>query len=180
MRRANAFDPSWVRRNFVLSLVVSLAVANAFIILPDEESKPFFSNWTINAAGAVAISMALIVTWQQKLDGLHGRTYAAFAIGLTLWFVAEILWTYYELYAEIYPYPSPADAFWIAVYATFAYHLISTYRFFGQAVKPYLIIIVSMAVTLFVGISSTFVYTMSSLKRRRTLLQLQSLSLTWS
>ncbi|HEX2013961.1 MAG TPA: hypothetical protein VLA68_01915, partial [Nitrososphaera sp.] len=43
-------------------------------------------------------------------------------------------------------------------------HLISTYRFFGQAVKPYLIIIVSMAVTLFVGISSTVVYTTSSLE----------------
>jgi hypothetical protein len=162
MQHVNAFDPSWVRRNLALTLVASLAVTNAFIILPDEESKPFFSNWTINAAAAVALGMVIIVIWSQKLDGLHGRTYAAFAIGLALWLVAEILWTYYELYAEIDPYPSAADAFWIAGYAPFSYHLISTYRFFGQAVKPYVIIIVSIAAALFVGHTSTIVYTTSS------------------
>jgi hypothetical protein len=83
MRHINTFDPAWVRRNLVLTLVASIVVANAFIIFPDEESsRPFFSNWTINAAAAVALGMSLIVTWRQKLDGLHGRTYAAFAAGL--------------------------------------------------------------------------------------------------
>jgi hypothetical protein len=161
MRKAEAFNPSGVRRNLVLTLVASLVVANALIILP-EENKLFFSNWTINAVAAVALGMALVVTLQQKFDGLYGRTYAAFAAGLGLWFVAEILWTYYELFAGIDPFPSLADAFWIAGYASFAYHLIATYRFFGQTVKPYVIIIVSIAAALFVGHTSTIVYTSSS------------------
>ena len=158
----NAFDPAWVRRNLVLTLIISIVVANSFIIFPDDESRPFFSNWTINVAAAVALGMSLLVTWRQKLDGLHGRTYAAFAAGLALWFVAEILWTYYEMGAGIDPFPSLADAFWLAGYAPFAYHLIATYRFFGQAAKPHTIIIVSIAVALFVGHTSILVFTASS------------------
>lgn len=36
-----------------------------------------------------------------------------------------------------------------------AYHLIATYRFFGQAVKPHLMIAVSIAAALFIGYTST-------------------------
>jgi hypothetical protein len=162
MHQANAFDPARVRRNLVLTLVASIAIANLFIVLPDDESRSFFSNWTINAAAAAALGMSLMITWRQKLGGLYGRTYAAFAAGLALWFVAEILWTYYELGAGIEdPFPSLADAFWIAGYAPFAYHLTATYRFFGKAVQPYVIIIVSIAAALFVGHTSTLVFTTS-------------------
>lgn len=162
MRHANAFDPAWVRRNLVLTLVVAIGVANSFIIFPADESRPFFSNWTINAAAAAALGMSLVVVRRQKLDGLHGRTYAAFAAGLALWFVAEMLWTYYELGAGIDPFPSLADAFWIAGYAPFAYHLIATYRFFGQVVKPHVIIAVSVAAAVFVGHTSTLIFSVSS------------------
>ena len=154
----NAFDPALVRKKLILTLIVSVAVANSLIIFPDSESRPLFSNVTINAAVAVAFGLSLLVVWRQKLDGLNGRTYAAFAAGLGLWFVAEMLWTYYSLFAGVDPFPSLADAFWIAGYAPFAYHLMATYRFFGQAVRPHVIIIVSVAVTLFVGHTSTLVF----------------------
>ena len=161
MHHVNAFDPAWVRRNLVLNLVACLVVANALIIFPDDENRPFFSNWTINAAAAAALGMSLIVTGRQKFDGLYGRMYAAFAAGLALWFVAELLWTYYELGAGIDPFPSLADAFWIAGYAPFAYHLIATYRFFGQVVKPPVIIAVSAAVMVFVSYTSSLVFAAS-------------------
>ncbi len=57
--------------------------------------------------------MSLGMAWPQKPDGLNGRTYAVLAAGLSLWFVAEILWTYYRLGAGIDPFPSLADVFWI-------------------------------------------------------------------
>jgi len=85
MRHANAFDPAWVRRNLVLTLVVSIDVANSFIIFPDDESRLYFSNWTINAAAAAALRMSLVVVRRQKLDGLHSSTYVAFAAGLALY-----------------------------------------------------------------------------------------------
>lgn len=156
--QCNAFDPAWMRRSLVLTLIISTTVTNSLIVFPEGEGRSFFSNWTINASAAAALGLALVVTWRQKFDGLHGRTYTAFAAGLTLWFVAEMLWTYYELVAEIDPFPSLADAFWIAGYAPFAYHLIANYRFFGQVVKPYMMIVVSIAATLFVGHTSTLVF----------------------
>lgn len=157
------FDPAWVRRNLVLTLIISIAIASSLIIFTTDESKPLFSNLTINTAAAVALVMAIVVIWRQKLDGLHGRTYAAFAAGLALWFVAEILWTYYELAAGVSnPFPSLADVFWLAGYGPFAYHLIATYRFFGRAAKPHFIIIVSIAAALFVGHTSTLVFAASS------------------
>jgi hypothetical protein len=160
----NAFDPAWVRKRLILTLVISIAVANSFIIFPDSENRSLFSNWTINAAVAVALGISILVVWRQKLDGLNGRTYAAFSIGLALWFVAEILWTYYELVAGIEdPFPSLADAFWIAGYAPFAYHLMATYKFFGQTVKPHVMIIASIAAALFVGHTSTMVFEASTL-----------------
>lgn len=152
-----AFDPARVRNRLILTLVISIAVANSFITFPDSESRPAFTNWTIDAAAAVALGISLTIVWRQKLDGLNGRTYAAFAAGLGLWFVAEILWTYYTLFAEVDPFPSLADVFWIAGYAPFAYHLIATYRFFGQVVRPHVIIIVSIAAGLFVGHTATLV-----------------------
>ena len=88
----NAFDPALVRKKLVLTLIVAVAVANSLIIFPDSESRPLFSDVTINASVAVAFGLSLLVVWRQKLDGLNGRTYAAFAAGLGLWFVAEILW----------------------------------------------------------------------------------------
>lgn len=155
----NAFDPTWVRKRLALTLVVSIAAANSFIIFPDSESRPLFSNWTINAVAAVALGISLLVVWRQRLDGLNGRTYAALATGLGLWLVAEMLWTYYTLFAGIAdPFPSLADAFWIAGYVPFAYHLMATYRFFGQTVKPHVIIITSIAAAFFVGHTSTLVF----------------------
>jgi hypothetical protein len=117
---------------------VSAAISNSLIILSGDD-RAVFSNWTINAAAAIALGISLLITWWQKLDGLYGKTYAAFTIGLALWFVAEMLWTYYELGQGIEePFPSLADAFWLAGYGPLAYHLFMTFRFFGKVSKKHL------------------------------------------
>ena len=41
----------------------------------------------------MALALAVITVNRQKLDGLYGKTYASLAIGLGLWFIAEIIWT---------------------------------------------------------------------------------------
>lgn len=130
-----------VRKNLVLTLVLSTIVANLLIILPDDHIRVIFTNWTINAVAAAALGMSLVIFYRQKLDGLYGKTYAALTFGLVLWFAAEMIWTYYELGEEIEnPFPSIADAFWIAGYAPFAYHLFRTWQFFGRSSKRNMII----------------------------------------
>jgi hypothetical protein len=139
--RHNGFDPASVQRNLVISLIVSAAISNSLIVFSGDEDRAFVSNWTINAVVAIALGMSILITLRQKLDGLHGKTYAAFTTGLALWFVAEMLWTYYELGQGIEePFPSLADLFWLTGYGPLAYHLFMTFRFFGRVSKKHLFI----------------------------------------
>jgi hypothetical protein len=137
--RHNGLDSASVQRNLVVSLIISAAISNSLIVFSGDDDRAVFSNWTINAAAAIALGISLLITWRQKLGGLYGKTYAAFTIGLALWFVAEILWTYYELGQGIEePFPSLADAFWLAGYGPLAYHLFRTFWFFGKVSKKHL------------------------------------------
>jgi hypothetical protein len=53
------------------------------------------------------------------------RLYGALGTGIALWFIAECIWGYYEIIAGIdTPFPSIADAFWLAGYVPLAYFLV--------------------------------------------------------
>ena len=55
-------------------------------------------------------------------NGSKYRPFSSFTIGLALWFVAEMSWTYYELGLNIKnPYPSVADAIWLGGYPFIIY-----------------------------------------------------------
>jgi hypothetical protein len=89
----------------------------------------FYSNWIIVVNASIAVSLAVYAVYRQKLNGLHGKTHAAIAIGLSLWLCANITWTVYENVLDIVPpVPSLADAFWLSAYGFFAYHLLSMYK----------------------------------------------------
>jgi hypothetical protein len=52
------------------------------------------------------------------------KTFISLAAGLILWFTAEIIWTYYQLWLGIKnPFPSIADTFWLIGYGFFIYSL---------------------------------------------------------
>jgi hypothetical protein len=98
-----------VQRNIIIALISSIIVVNSFIILTQGEERVFFSNWTINITAAVAFAFGVITVYRQKLDGLFGKTYASLAIGLGLWCIAELIWTYFEIGLQIdTPFPSLA------------------------------------------------------------------------
>ena len=140
------------RRNLILLLISCIVIVNCFIVLSTGENRVFFSNWTINVASAIALGYALITVYRQKLDGLYGKTFASLAIGLGLWFMAEIIWTYFELGLNIdTPFPSIADAFWLMGYFFLAYHLYKIYNFVKvQSGKPVLIM-VSICTAIIIG-----------------------------
>lgn len=125
-----------MRDKLLATIAVATVITTLLIVFSGDGSRPFFSNWTINAAAGAALGMALVVSLRQGAGGLYGKTTAAFAAGLALWFAAELLWTYYELGVGIQvPYPSLADALWIAGYGPMAYHLLKTCRFFAAGNK---------------------------------------------
>jgi hypothetical protein len=79
----------------------------------------------------VATSIAVVIVVRQGLGGIFGRAYAAMAAGLGLYLVAEVLWAYYSIVAGIeVPFPSLADAFWLAGYGPFGYGLFNLARLY--------------------------------------------------
>ena len=112
-------------------------------VFEDQYATLVLSDLSINAAAAAALFFALLILYRQKLGGLHGRTYAAFAVGLGFWFAAEVVQTYYEIGSEEeVPFPSIADALWLLGYVPFGYHLFATYRFFVKSARPHTLFVV--------------------------------------
>ena len=96
-------------------------------------------------AGTAAV-LATIVVARQGIDGLHGKTYAALAIGMLMWFSGEIVWTYYEVGLQIeLPSYSMADVFWLFGYGFIGYHLFKTYVYFSKVMNKAGIIAVGFA-----------------------------------
>lgn len=147
---SSTFDFKKPRRNLILAAVAAILAVNAVILFaPDVDSRNYYGNITGPVTAAVAAAFALIVVKRQKLSGIFGRTYAALAIGLALWFIAEGLWTYYTIGLQVEaPFPSLADVFWLAGYGPLGYHLFATARFYGR-VKKHTTIIVSVAAAIF-------------------------------
>ena len=83
-------------------------------------------------------------------------------MGLILWFIAELSWTYYELGLGIEnPYPSPADAIWLAGYPFIIYFLFGISKVlsrqkFSYDREPLILISVATALTLAYIFTLTF------------------------
>jgi hypothetical protein len=64
------------------------------------------------------------------------------------------VWAYFELVLNIItPFPSIADAFWLAGLGFFAYHLYAIYNFIAnkKTIRPVVVIIVSVATAMIFG-----------------------------
>ncbi len=112
-----------------LSLAVAIVASDSIIFFADVKSRPFYSNSIIVANASIAVALALIIAYREKLEGPHGKAHEALAIGLSLWISADIVWAFYELVLEIAPpVPSPADLLWFVGYGFLAYNLFSMYK----------------------------------------------------
>src|SRR5438093_8396175 len=122
------------RRNLIVGFIaVTLAVNSIILFSGDIQSQNYLGNILRPIVAAIATGLALTVVYRQKLKGIFGRSYAFLAGGLVLYFIAEILWGYYSIGLGIeVPFPSLADAFWLAAYAPFGYGLFSLSRLFSM------------------------------------------------
>ena len=117
-------------RYVILILVGFIILVNAFIFLSPPSTRVIYTNLTINITAGIALCAAIIVLVRQiRVHSGYSKTFGFLAVGLGLWFTAEIIWTYYQLGLGIEtPFPSLADAFWLAGYAPLTYHLYRIYN----------------------------------------------------
>ncbi|MDQ5869472.1 MAG: hypothetical protein M3530_07065, partial [Thermoproteota archaeon] len=133
-------------------LILSIVVADSIIIFSDVQSRTLYTNLIIDTTSAIALFSSLLIVGRHKGRNLKGKTFEALAIGLALWFIAQLTWTYYQLGLGIEtPFPSLADAFWLAGYAFLAYHLYRLYNFLNRGTERHLVILISLAIALGLG-----------------------------
>ena len=116
-------------RYVILTLIGFIILVNSFIFLSSISTRVVYTNLTINVTAAIALSAALIVLFRQiRVHSQYSKTFGFLAVGVGLWFTAEIIWTYYQLGLGVEtPFPSLADVFWLAGYAPLTYHLYRIY-----------------------------------------------------
>jgi uncharacterized YccA/Bax inhibitor family protein len=102
---------------FFLGVIITIVIGNSFIIFADSDSKVIYSNWVliINSLIAVGLSAIILIKDKDREEGKVGKIDKAnilLAVGLIFWFIANIIWAYYELVLDIVsPVPSFADIF---------------------------------------------------------------------
>ena len=125
-------------------------IGNSFIIFADSDSKVIYSNWVliINSLIAVGLSAIILIKDKDREEGKVGKIDKAnilLAVGLIFWFIANIIWAYYELVLDIVsPVPSLADIFLLSAYGFLICRLTIVYRKIGHTTnKKFLFLIVS-------------------------------------
>ena len=135
---------------FFLGVIITIVIGNSFIIFADSDSKVIYSNWVliINSLIAVGLSAIILVKDKDREEGKVGKIEKAnilLAVGLIFWFIANIIWAYYELVLDIVsPVPSLADIFLLSAYGFLICRLTIVYRKIGHTTnKKFLLLIVS-------------------------------------
>jgi hypothetical protein len=143
-------DTKSIRNKVICVLISSIVLTTLLIIFSPNNNKVVLTDIIEPLAAAIAVGFSILIIYRQKTDGLFGKAYSSLAIGLVLFLMAEIIWSYYEIGLKIEnPFPSIADAIWLIGYVPLSYFVFKMYRFFGVSHSRSHQIFVSVASALF-------------------------------
>jgi branched-chain amino acid transport system substrate-binding protein len=109
---------------FFLCVIFTIAIGNLIIILADPDSKIIYSNWVLIINSLVAAGLASYIFLKNRESIEENKENILLTIGLVFWFIANIIWAYYELVLDIVsPVPSLADFFLLSAYVFLIYRL---------------------------------------------------------
>jgi hypothetical protein len=115
------------RKEFVwyCGLILSMTITNSLIFFSSLETRVFYTNATVVVTSGVALlSVFLLIFKRRNIKVQINKAFISLAIGLFLWFIAEVLWAYYQIGLKIaVPFPSSADALWLTGYLFLIIHL---------------------------------------------------------
>ncbi len=109
---------------FFLCVIFTIAVGNLVIIFAEPDSKIILSNWVLIINSLVAAGLALFVFLKNRESIDENKENTLLTIGLVFWFIANVIWAYYEVVLDIVsPVPSFADFFLLSAYVFLIYRL---------------------------------------------------------
>lgn len=136
-----------IRRKLVIVLTVSIVLVDCVVVFAPQEKKLVSGDIIVPISIVIATALSLVVVYRQKTDGLIGKAYAFLAAGLTLWCIAEILWSFTELVlGQKRPFPSVSDGLWLIAYAPLIYYAFKMYNAFHNNSSKFSITLVSIGV----------------------------------
>jgi len=104
-----------------------------------------YSNWILITNSLIAVGLSAMILVKDKDSKEGDKTNILLTLGLIFWFIANIIWAYYEVVLDIVsPVPSLADVFLLSAYGFLIYRLINIYKKLGYITnKKILLLIIS-------------------------------------
>jgi hypothetical protein len=148
----------------IISSITSSIIVYTLTSTFNPELQFMFSNWVIDISAGLALIFSLILILRERNRKSEGKKYVSLFIAISLWFSAEIVYTYNQSILRIdVPYPSYADSLWLLGYIFMAYHLFSSFYYWNKKKKfsessVFIITIFSALLILFLIQSSAITY----------------------
>jgi hypothetical protein len=147
LKTQQSLNVKTIRKRLVIALIVSIVLADSLVLLAPQERRLVIGDIINPISIVIAAALSLLVVYRQKTDGLIGKAYAFLAAGLTLWCIAEILWSFTELVlGQKRPFPSISDGLWLIAYGPLIYYAFKMYNAFHNNSSRFSITLVSIGV----------------------------------
>jgi ABC-type branched-subunit amino acid transport system substrate-binding protein len=131
---------------FFLVVIILISITNLIIIFAEPDNKIIYSSWILIINSFIAAVLSIFILLKDKGNKDRDKTIIHLAIGLVFWFIANVIWGYYEIVLDVVsPVPSLADFFLLSAYAFLIYRLIVTYNKINHTVnKKILFLVISL------------------------------------
>jgi len=126
-----------------LALALALTLVYAFQNYYSEYISPLSSIASVFIAGAAAVFSGFALRRYGRSTGKFSLIWVCFTAGMTLWFLGELGYATYAIALNVeIPYPSIADAFWLAGYVPLSAALYLYVKMFTDALSKKTLVIV--------------------------------------
>ncbi len=110
-------------------MIIVIIAANFIIVSAESNLKIIYSSWILIINSLIAAGLSVMLLLKDRVSIKRDKTLIHLTVGLVLWFLANIVWGYYEIVLDVVsPVPSLADLFLLSAYGFLIYRLIITYR----------------------------------------------------
>lgn len=137
----------------IVAAFIGVTVA---IALSSTETRVLVQNITIICTAGAAFAFSLLVFVSS--DTKYRRIFSMFVLGLGLWFVAEVVWTYYVQVLDVeVPFPSFADFFYFGGYLFVGIFLIKIVRMLAHLNQRSILVISTVSISLVAFLMNFFI-----------------------
>jgi len=146
------------RKYLLFSLISLIIISSLTLIFLNPEQRSTYINLPENIAAGFTLGLCLVIIYRRKIAGSPDKTHMFLTLGVGLWFVAETIYTYYQIGLKVTtPFPSLADPAFLAGYVFFGYYLYNILKFLKKTIQRDVIILVSIAA----AVSITYILNLS-------------------